>query len=255
MADLQTGEIDAYDDQVPQNSFLAACVRDPNIEVTFTPSMRYQALTMNCERFPTNITAFRRAMAFGCDKYRSNVECIGGMGQPIDSYIPLIATDWEVESALTEHFYEADFTSGNASLENAGFKDLDGDGWREYDMNDNGIWDLGIDYGDEGYVNGSIMEVYAIYGSDPAVRACDILVYGLEAMGVRAEIVEMDYNHISDDVFAGNYWVVYQTENIPVINPVKSLYDRFRTGAQWNRDPLIYITLETLLSTLFQIQW
>ncbi|MFX0013275.1 MAG: ABC transporter substrate-binding protein [Promethearchaeota archaeon] len=240
MAALQTGEIDAYDEQVQQN-YLAAVVRDENIEVTFTPSVRYQALTLNCERFPTNITAFRRAMAFGFDKYRANVEVIGsGVGQPQDSYIPLIISEWEVESALAEHFYESDYISGNRSLENAGFKNLDIDGWREYDKNNNGVWDPGIDLDDDEYVNGTILQLYALEGSDPAIRMCDIMVDGLEEMGVRAETVVMDNDFILDAVFAGNHWCVFWIESCPVINIAKILYDRFRTGAQWNREPYNY---------------
>lgn len=78
MLALQNGNIDAYDERVLQE-YLAALVRDENIEVTFTPSVRYRVLTLNCEKFPLNITAFRRAMAFGFDKYRVNLECIGGV--------------------------------------------------------------------------------------------------------------------------------------------------------------------------------
>ena len=47
MVDLQTGEIDAYDDRVLQD-FHDACARNPDIELTITPSMRYHALTINC---------------------------------------------------------------------------------------------------------------------------------------------------------------------------------------------------------------
>ncbi|MFX0013840.1 MAG: ABC transporter substrate-binding protein [Promethearchaeota archaeon] len=239
MLALQNGDIDAYDERVLQD-YLAALVRDPNIEVTFTPSVRYRALTLNCMKFPTNITAFRRAMAFGFDKYRANVECIGGVGQPQDSYIPLISTEWEVESVLPVHFYDADFVSGNASLENAGFKDLDQDGWREYDTNGNGIWDAGIDLDDNAYAEGGIMSLYATAGYDPAIRACDIMVDGLEQMGVRAVTEEMDFLAIFDELWAGRAWVACWTEGVAYVNTVKLLYDNFAIGGQGNVDPYNY---------------
>ncbi|MFW9905976.1 MAG: ABC transporter substrate-binding protein [Candidatus Thorarchaeota archaeon] len=252
MAALQTGEIDAYDEHV-LNDYLAALVRDEDVELTFTPSTKYRALTLNCARFPTNITAFRRAMAFGFDKYRYS-PVMFPIGQPQDSYIPLVITEWEVESALTEHFYETDFLSGNASLENAGFKDLDGDGWREYDTNNNGIWDPEIDFDDDNYAEGHIIQLFTTGGSDLDIRVCDIMYDGLEYMGIRSEVIIMN-DSLIEDVFAGNHWVVCWTESVPVVNPAKVLYNRFRTGAQWNRDPnnLYHFsnsTIDTILDSM-----
>jgi ABC-type transport system substrate-binding protein len=178
-------------------------------------------------------------MAFGFDKYRANVECIGGVGQPQDSYIPLIATEWEVESALPVHFYDTDFIAGNASLANAGFLDLDGDGWREYDTDGSGTWTAG-DLDDDEYADGGIMELFATAGYDPAIRACDIMVEGLETMGIRAETVEMDFLAIFDELWPGRAWVACWTEGVPYVNIVKLLYDNFAIGGQGNVDPYNY---------------
>ncbi|MFX0206032.1 MAG: ABC transporter substrate-binding protein [Candidatus Hodarchaeota archaeon] len=234
MLALEEGDVDAYDERVLQD-YLVPLVNNPDIQVTFTPSVRYRAITLNCDRFPTNITAFRRAIAFGFDKYRANTECIGGIGQPQDSYIPLISTEWSVEAALPVHFYEADFISGNASLDNAGFRDVDGDGWREYvDDDDN------IIYQDNAYADGDIIEFFPTAGYDPAIKACQIAVDGLNAMGIRARIVEMNFETIFDRLFEGDAWAACWTEGVPVTNVVKLLYDNFRTGAQWNKDPNNY---------------
>jgi ABC-type transport system substrate-binding protein len=234
MLALQNGDIDAYDERVLQD-YLAALIRDPNIEVTFTPSVRYRALTLNCEKFPLNITAFRRAMAFGFDKYRANVECIGGVGQPQDSFIPQSVTEWEVESKIIDHFYEADYISGNRSMENAGFIDLDGDGWREYDADGSNTWTAG-DLDDDEYVGGGIMELYATAGYDPAIRVCDIMVEGLEEMGVRSETYPSDFlPNPPPDIW--DFPVHCWTEGISVVNPSELLYDNFRTGAKWNKYP------------------
>ncbi|MFX0207731.1 MAG: hypothetical protein ACFFDT_17210 [Candidatus Hodarchaeota archaeon] len=51
MLALQNGDIDAYDERVLQD-YVASLVNNPNIDVTFTPSVRYRALTLNCDRFP-----------------------------------------------------------------------------------------------------------------------------------------------------------------------------------------------------------
>jgi ABC-type transport system substrate-binding protein len=239
MLALQRGDIDAYDERVLQD-YLENLVQFPGIEVTFTPSVRYRALTLDCSHFPLNITAFRRAMAFGFDKYRANVECIGGVGMAQDSYIPLISTEWEVESALTEHFYEADYISGNNSLDNAGFIDLDGDGWREYDTNHNGEWDPGIDLDDSTYAEGGVMDMWATAAYDPAIIACQIAQQGLAEMGVRSTVTEMDFGAIFTGLFNGDAWVACWTEGVSPVNTVKLLYDNWRTGAQYNKDPNNY---------------
>ncbi|UCG01618.1 MAG: hypothetical protein JSW11_18660, partial [Candidatus Heimdallarchaeota archaeon] len=222
MLALENGDIDAYDEQVPEE-YLATFARDPNIELTFTSSIRYRALTVNCDRFPTNITAFRRAMAFGYDKYRANMECIGGIGLPQDSLFPICATEWEVESEMAEHFYEADYVSGNKSLENAGFIDLDGDGWREYDQNRNGIWDPGVDLEHYDY------EV-SLHGV--ARNALKILEDGLEQMGIKAE----DYTQVFTNPPTPSSWYSVRswTEGVSMINTPEFLYDNFRTDAKWN---------------------
>jgi ABC-type transport system substrate-binding protein len=235
MLALEEGDVDAYDERVLQD-YLVPLVNNPDIQVTFTPSVRYRAITLNCDRFPTNITAFRRAIAFGFDKYRANTECIGGIGQPQDSYIPLISTEWSVEAALPVHFYEADYISGNASLHNAGFRDVDGDGWREYVDKDTNV----TIFEDNAYADGGIIEFFPTAGYDPAIKACQIAVDGLEAMGVRATITEMNFETIFDRLFEGTAWAACWTEGVPVTNVVKLLYDNFRTGAQWNKDPNNY---------------
>ncbi|MFX1247213.1 MAG: ABC transporter substrate-binding protein, partial [Promethearchaeota archaeon] len=241
---LQKGDIDAYDESVPQD-YLAALVNDPNIEVTFTPSVRYRVLKLNCELFPLNITAFRRALAFGYDKYRANLECIGGAGWPQDSYIPITITEWEVESEMSDHFYEADYVLGNRSLKNAGFKDLDGDGWREYDKNNNSVWDPGVDLDDDTYAQShytndmGILDMFVTAGYDPAIKACEIMVDTLAEMGIRSKIIEIDPRALDSypsDLYL-NGEVICQTDGIAFINTPKFLYNNFATGGWLNTDP------------------
>ncbi|MFW9903263.1 MAG: ABC transporter substrate-binding protein [Candidatus Thorarchaeota archaeon] len=229
---LEKGDVDAYDERVLED-YVVPLYNNENIQVTFTPNVRYRVLTLNCERFPLNITAFRRAMAFGFDKYGINQECIWEPVIPLDSYFPITATEWEVESQLNDHFYEADFDSGNKSLENAGFKDVDGDGWREYvDANDS------IIYEDNEYADGGILELFATAGYIPAIKVCVLLEHGLEAMGIRTETVEPEY-WVPDDIIRNN-WVNTWIEGVPLINPPELLYDNFRTGAKWNKNPYNY---------------
>ncbi len=231
MLALQNGEIESYDDRV-LSAYMGPLIHDENIEVTFTLGVRYRALVLNCERFPTNITGYRRAMAYGLDKYQANQEAVGGVGIPLDSYIPFPAAEWEVESQVGGEFYDRNIVAGNASLEAAGFKDLDGDGWREYDKNGNDAWDAGVDIDDAGCA----IELWPTLDYDPAIICTQIALDGLNLMGMRGTIVEMNFGTIIDEVILGNHWVICWTEGVDVYNTAKLLYDNFRSGTSTNLD-------------------
>ncbi|MFX1505286.1 MAG: ABC transporter substrate-binding protein [Promethearchaeota archaeon] len=218
-----------------ENAFsdeIAALIRDPNVKVDISPSLWCRSITLNCARFPTNITGYRRAMAFGMDKHLINLKAEGGGGDPLDSYIPPFVTEWEVESQLNMHFYEADFLSGNASLEAAGFIDFDNDGWREYDVNHNGIWDENTDLDDRDCE----IEIIASPGWDPAVVTSDITADGLQAMGMRATVIEDEY--FWDSLPTGNFHAACLSYGINPIAPLNVLYEVFRSGESWADDIL-----------------
>ncbi|MFX1508313.1 MAG: ABC transporter substrate-binding protein [Promethearchaeota archaeon] len=266
MLALQEGEIDAYDGRVLQD-YLAGFVRDPNITVTFTPSANYRSLNLDCYRYPTNITAFRRAMAYGFDKYQAAIGCVGCTGFPQDSYIPISNTEWEVESETTDHFYEADFVSGNKSLENGGFKDLDGDGWREYDKNKNDLWDPGVDLDDDAFAeyfqwenkNLGILELFVNGYSESAVHACNVMVDGLRRMGIRSETVELDWLALGlpsewELWSEKRSWGLWWTECIPIINTPEFLYYNFRTSADpWRYYSYFHFSNNTIDTVLDQM--
>jgi ABC-type transport system substrate-binding protein len=223
---LRTGEIDAYDERIPYTQ-LKDLINDPDITVNISLGSIYRQLTLNSERFPTNITGYRRALAFGMDKYKVMEEAIGGVGEPLDSYIPTVATEWEVESSLTTHFYDKDIVSANASLEAAGFKDLDGDGWREYDVNGNDVWDAGTDLDTVDFA----IEMGATAGYDPAIVACEVTAEGMAEMGLMATVIEKDFSAlISDAINFGDFYVICFSWSIGVVNPPDLFFDLFRTG-------------------------
>jgi ABC-type transport system substrate-binding protein len=188
---LLRGEIDAYAGQIPVNC-LPGLLTDPNISVQIEPSSSFRIITLNCGLFPANITGYRRALAYSIDKHKIIIEAIGGAGKPFDSYIPSCAREWEIESSMTEHFYEKDIAKGNASLETAKFKDLDSDGWREYDVNSNDIWDETIDVDDQECA----IQITVSKGFEPALISSQVVVEGLHEMGMRATIFEQDFSYL-----------------------------------------------------------
>lgn len=231
MLALESGEIDAHSERV-QTPYLSSLLRNPDIQVQVTLANRYRVLYLNNAKFPLNITGFRRAMAFGMDKEKINTEAIGGAGMPLDSYISLAMTEWEVESSLTTHFYDVDVVAGNASLENAGFRDLDGDGWREYDVNDNDIWDAGVDLDDDDPA--LVIDMWPSLGFQPAIIASTVARDGLALMGIRSTVTERQFSDILDALIDGTYWVAVFTAGLPTLNPTKVLYDEFHSDSEDN---------------------
>jgi ABC-type transport system substrate-binding protein len=232
MEALQQGEIDAYDERVLLE-YLPAFKSDPNITVSYTPSITFRLLGLNSFRFPTNITGYRRAMAFAMDKYKATEEAVGKLGTPLDSFVPPCLTEWAVEDKLNTSFYDTDFVSGNQSLEAAGFKDLDHDGWREYDKNNNDLWDAGIDLDDND--SRLAINLTATAGYDPAIIACTIAQEGLTQMGIRSTVEEKPWEDLYDSLLEGDYWVICWTEALaPYWLPPQLLFQCFKTDEPIN---------------------
>jgi ABC-type transport system substrate-binding protein len=231
MLALESGEIDAHSERV-QTPYLSSLLRNPDIQVQVTLANRYRVLYLNNAKFPLNITGFRRAIAFGMDKEKINNEAIGGSGLPLDSYISLAMTEWEVESSLTSHFYDVDVVAGNASLEGAGFRDLDNDGWREYDVNDNNAWDPGVDLDDND--PSLVIDMWPSLGFQPAIIASTVARDGLALMGIRSTVTEKQFSDILDALIDGSFWVAVFTAGLPTLNPTKVLFDEFHSSSEDN---------------------
>ncbi|MHA2172410.1 MAG: ABC transporter substrate-binding protein [Candidatus Kariarchaeaceae archaeon] len=230
MLALEAGDIDAHTERV-QTAYMNVLLQNPDINLQIHLANRYRTLNLNTDKFPLNITNYRRAMAFGLDKYRINDEAIGGAGQPLDSYVSLVATEWEVESSLTTHFYDKDIVSGNRSLADVGFVDLDGDGWREYDADGSGTFNAGDLDDDDPMMT---IEMWPSVGFQPAIVAATVAKEGLEEMGLHSTVVEKEFSWIIDQMVLGNHYVSIWTEGLPIVNPTKTLYDSFRSGTPDN---------------------
>ena len=247
---VQNGSIDAFCDRLwgPfDHSFLTDFIPNPSVDVTFTPGNVFRLLPMNGDRFPTNITGYRRAIAYSLDKYKICYETEDILCTPCDSYIPRSLTEWEIESQLPELFYESDLIKGNASLENAGFKDLDGDGWREFDINDNGLWDPGIDLNE----TDCAVEIWPPVGYEPAIIACNHTAEGLIKMGMQATVVEKEFSFILNEVFLGNHWITSWSMEVEPANPLAGIYHWFKTDGDWSQyTHFSNSTIDTVLDNL-----
>ena len=226
---LKKGEIDAYDERIPASS-LPSILGVPGVQVNVTLGTIYRQFTLNCEKFPTNITGYRRAIAYALDKYKVCEESTGSFAVPMDGAIPIEVDRWTYEDQMTEHFYEKDIASANASLEAAGFKDLDGDGWREYDKNGNGVWDPGIDLDTDDFD----IEMMASAGYDPAIKAVLVAIEGMEECGIKGHLAELQFDALIDRLEQGTFDLGCFSWNINPPGDPDLLYDFFRTGQGYN---------------------
>ncbi len=226
---LQSGDVDGFDERVPKDS-LNALLRTPGVQVKVILGTIYRQFTLNCENFPTNITGFRRALAFSLDKYKVAEESTGGFAVPMDGAIPIPIGLYTYEEEMTSHFYDKDIVSANASLEAAGFKDLDNDGWREYDTNGNDAWDAGVDVDDTDLA----MEMMASAGYDPAIKAVLVQIEGMEECGLHGTLLEVNFDALIDRLESGNFNLGCFSWNINPPGEPDLLYDFFRTGAGEN---------------------
>ncbi len=126
---LQNNEIDIIGDVVDP-AFLETLEVSENIEVTHSLRNGYGYLVINTAKYPFNITALRRAFAFAIDKERICERTWDNLAVPLDSPIPK-SNPFSCEGKLRDSYYEPDLQHAEFLLNQAGFFDIDNDGFRE----------------------------------------------------------------------------------------------------------------------------
>jgi ABC-type transport system substrate-binding protein len=126
---LQDDEIDIIDQQLDP-TYLDTLIEAENVEVANILRNGYGYVTINCAKYPFNITAFRRALAFATDKEAISDDVWDGLSQPLDSMVPA-TNPFSIEGQLPYTYYESNVVLGNQLLDDAGFLDVTGDGIRE----------------------------------------------------------------------------------------------------------------------------
>ncbi|MFW9847661.1 MAG: ABC transporter substrate-binding protein [Candidatus Thorarchaeota archaeon] len=126
---LLDDEIDMTYGKLRINEF-EALYEAENIETSISLRNGYGVLVINCDKYPYNITSFRRALAFAIDKEAISDDVYNGLSQAQDSVIPCVSP-WSIEGQLPYTYYESNVELGKALLDAAGFLDVDDDGFRE----------------------------------------------------------------------------------------------------------------------------
>ena len=241
---LQSGLIDGINEPLHPDD-MSALEMLPDIEIHTGPSLRFRYCQFNCQQFPTNITGYRRAIAYAFDKQLACDEAVNGLAEPLDGMIPPSLSWWTYENEISEHFYSKDIANANASLEAAWFRDLDGDGWREYDTNNNSLWDSGVDIDDGGSTYnpnnpGCHIQLLTSASSSAAMNTMEVIKSGMTECGLRGSVRGEDFNTVRYLGFFGMYNLLSMSWNhIPPWHP-EFLYNIFHSEHYWNSATVRY---------------
>jgi ABC-type transport system substrate-binding protein len=205
---LQQGLVSSYDEQIPLE-LTPELVANPAVEVSSELGASYRHFTLQCQRFPTNMTGYRLALAYALDKSLVVERAQGGLAQPMDNPIPLPYDFWTFEGQMTSHFYAEDIVSANATLDATHIIDTPDSphpGWRYYDADMSGDWSVGDRPGNVMAPFGLKIELLASIQSNPAIQACLTQLEGMEKCGLQGELVEFDPDVLFWSPFSGGEW-------------------------------------------------
>lgn len=116
---LLDNEVDMISHRVDQ-VFVEQFSEIDEVEVKEILRNGYGKVIINCEKYPLNETALRRAMAFAIDKQSDSITSCIGPYVPLDSCIPR-GNPWSIEGQLEYSYYDDDLITGNILLDEAGF--------------------------------------------------------------------------------------------------------------------------------------
>ncbi len=188
---LQNNEIDLIGEQIDP-AYLPSLQAADNIEVTNVLRNGYGYVTINTAKYPLNVTAFRRALAFAIDKERISDQVWDGLSEPLDSCVPKV-NPFSCEGLLPYTYYEANVAQGNQLLDAAGFADVDMDGFRE--APDGSDFDILVE---------------CSQSSNIAIQVGEVVADALTALHVLAESQATDfYEYLNRLYFHGDYDIVF----------------------------------------------
>ncbi|MDF1538289.1 MAG: ABC transporter substrate-binding protein [Candidatus Thorarchaeota archaeon] len=189
VSELQNGQIDLIGGTVDP-TFRDALSEEENIEMAQHLRNGYGFLSINCDKYPFNITAFRRAFAFALDKEAICEGWWDGLAVPQDSLIPQI-NPFSIEGQLPYTYYEANTDLANQLLDAAGFLDIDEDNFREAP-------------------NGMDFDVLIEFAQPSVVDILQETQGALRAVGINATATPTDfYDYLNRLYFHGDYDIVF----------------------------------------------
>ena len=125
---LQDGGIE-MDNSFFDPVYLPLLDSDPNIDIYRGIRNGYGHVSINCGKYPLNISGLRRAFAFAFNKTNIVEEVLDGFAITHDSLVPL-PNGWCIEDQFDWHYYTAQPEIGNQILDDLNFTIDAGTGFR-----------------------------------------------------------------------------------------------------------------------------
>ena len=227
---------------------------DPDIDVHAAHRNGSGHITINCEKYPLNISGFRRAFAFAFDKYAVTSGIMNGFSQEHDSLVPYV-NGWCVEDEFEWYYYTDQSPIGNQILDDLGFE-------------------INVTTGFRNAPNGDSFNItieYAASSPEVAGGTSQIGVDALLRLHINAETRAADFNeYISRLDSHGDYdmvfyalnfysndvdWLAYEywseNANVPYQNPTNFANETYDS---WRNQLLYGVTYEEVAEASSEMQ-
>ncbi len=183
-----------------------------NLQIVEETQNGYGYLSINTNRWPLNYTAIRVAIALATNK----TEIAGYFENafPIDAALPP-ANPFSAEGTFDTTYYDADLDGARAVLDEAGFIDIDSDGYREAPNSTAfAVSIVSVDFG-------------------PGTTILEHIHSQLDAIGISSTIEYFSIGeYISQLTVYHDYGISFLSASFPILDPTP-LYDFTSTSYEW----------------------
>lgn len=172
---LQNDEIDAfyqYSTSMPA-SMAPAIMKADNLEKGLTPTGGTYQIAFGANKYPTNDVEFRRAIAYAID-WETMANTVAGEYAQVGTWGAVPPCSKAFDSTSPKLTYDVE--KAKALLDQAGYKDVDGDGIRE------------DSHGEKMAL--TVMPDYSESSIELRIRLCEVLVRDLNAVGLNVALEE-----------------------------------------------------------------
>lgn len=183
---LTTGDIDETSFWGRRAEASSAFENNPDFGGPWGSNYWVLKVIFNCEEYPTNLTAFRKAIAFGINRTEIVEQVVHGYGIPANTgIIHPDVTEW-YNPDLPD--YEHNVTKANEILDSLNFIDTDSDGIREYP-------------------GGEDLE-FELLTFDKFSREAELIKPQLAVVGIKIDVKVMDMSTVDAILKEGNFFMV-----------------------------------------------
>jgi len=191
---LQAGEIE-MDTSFFDPVYFPQLDADPDISIHQGIRNGYGHLTINCGKYPLNISGLRRAFAFAFDKTKVTEEVMNGFGIEHDSLVPQ-PNGWCAEDQFDFHYYTAQPEVGNQILDDLNFT-------------------IDAETGFRLAPNGTPFEIIIEWAAGPSQSiVADLGVDALHSLHINADDRATDFNELISSLDShGDYDMIFYVVN------------------------------------------